>query len=155
MPPARHIKYLVGPALRALSTHPSVAPAMGLASAIDFAGGLLALEVFQWLAIGRHIIADRTGLAVRQSAWVAVERTLDAERLALTAWEVRDALETAAYLVSRRACRWTPERRRQFAATQGAADAAAMALLARGHLRPEIVRTLCSPFTQPIDFQSR
>lgn len=111
-----------------------------------FVDHLLELRLPGWLAIGRGLIADRDGRFVRLSAWGDVERALAEHGLAVDAWQVREGLATAAWFVNRSGARWTREERRAFAATLGAADAAAMALLARPYISVETVRTLCAPF---------
>ena len=117
-----------------------------LDAAMRFMDRLVELRLRDWLAVGRRLIADREGLAVRQRAWMEVDAAIGAHGLALAAWHMREALETAAFLVSQTASRWTREERRQFAATQGAAEAAALALLAQTHTRTDTVRTLWEPF---------
>lgn len=129
-----------------LGPGPAAPAETGLDSVSEFLDGLLELPVGSWLAIGRALMAAREGLAVRQAAWSDVEDAIGTHDLALAAWDVRDALESAVYLISRRVPRWSREERCQFAAAHGAAEAAALALLAREHVRPEVVRILCSHF---------
>jgi len=133
-------------ALPLLSVGLAAGAALELGSVSAFIDGLVELPVSSWLTIGRELMADREGLAVRQAAWTDVEEAIAAHSLALAAWEVRDALETAVCLVSRAVQRWSRDERCQFAATHGAADAAALALRASAHVRPDCVRVLCSPF---------
>jgi hypothetical protein len=118
----------------------------GLDAVSEFLVGLLELPMASWLTIGRELMTDRHGLAVRQAAWSDVEEAIGAHNLAYSAWRVRDALETAVFLVSRRVPRWSRDERCQFAATHGAASAAALALRACAYVRPDVVRILCSPF---------
>ena len=118
----------------------------------EFLEGLLELPMASWLAIGRALIADRQGLAVRQAAWSDVENAIGSYSLAHAAWHVRDALETVVCLVSRPVQDWSRDERCQFAAAHGAGEAAALALRARAHVRHDIVRILCSPFAQFIRF---
>jgi hypothetical protein len=120
----------------------------------EFLDRLLELPVASWLTIGRELMADRQGLAVRQAAWSDVEEAIGTHDLALAAWQVRDALETVVSLVSRAVPQWSRDERCQFAATHGAADAAALALQARAHVRPDVVRILQSPFAPFVEFSS-
>jgi hypothetical protein len=99
-------------------------------------------------------MVNREQSVVRQAAWCAVEEAIAAHGLALAACEVRDALETAIFLVSRPVQRWSRVERCQFAATHGAAETAALALRAGAHVRPGTIRTLCSPFTPFVGFSS-
>lgn len=117
-----------------------------------FLDGLFELPLASWLAIGRALIADRQGLAVRQAAWSDVEDAIGTYNLAVAAWHVRDALETVVGLVSRPVPGWSRDERCQFAAAHGAGEAAALALRARAHVRHDIVRILCSPFAPFLDF---
>jgi hypothetical protein len=132
----------------------SVPAETALDSVSEFLDGLVELPVASWLTIGRALMADREQLAVRQAAWSEVEEAIAAHNLAPAAWEVREALETAVFLVSRPVQCWSREERCQFAATHGAAEAAALALRARAHVRPETARTLCSPFAPFLGFSS-
>ena len=140
---------------------PSIPPSWDRASsgsaevAIDgvirFLDRLVELPLPAWLAIGQGLMADSADHAVRQDAWADVESAIARHQLGPAAWRVRDALETAAFLVSRRAPQWTRATRCQFAATQGATHAAALALLTRAHIALESVRVLCAPFAPFID----
>jgi len=111
-----------------------------------FIATLLELPLAAWLTIGRGLIADHESLTVRQSAWSDVEAALSAYGLAVDAWHVRDTLETAVCLVSRQMPCWSRDERCQLAATHGAAEAAALALMAGPHLRVDIIRSLTAPF---------
>lgn len=123
---------------------PSDEPALERVNA--FVDRLVELPLSTWLTIGGELISDRQGLAVRQSAWCDVEVAIADVGLAITAWCARDTVETAAYLVSGHMSRWSREERCRFAATQGAADAAALSLLAQPHIPVETLRILCGPF---------
>ena len=141
-------------ALPPLSPHHAARAEAELDGVSEFLDDLVELPVVSWLTIGRELMADRQGLAVRQAAWSDVEEAIAAHDHALDAWHVRDALETIVCLVSRPVPQWSRDERCQFAATHGAADAAALALRARAHVRPDIVRVLCSPFARFVTFSS-
>jgi hypothetical protein len=74
---------------------------------------------------------------------------LDEHDLGIRAWYVRDAVDTTAFVVSRSMSPWSREGRRDFAAAQEAADAAALALLAEAYLDRAIVGVLYAPFMPP------
>jgi len=111
-----------------------------------FLDRLLELSVVDWIRIGRSLIADRDALLVRQRAWALLEAAIADHRLGVAAWEIRDAIDTAACLATRGARGWSRDTRGCFASTHGAAEAAALALLARGHLRADAVAALTTPF---------
>lgn len=117
-----------------------------LLSVDSFVDRLVELPLFMWLAIGIELMAEPEGLVVRQRAWCDVEAAIAEAGLGITAWHVRDAVETTACLVSRRQSRWSRAERCRFAATHGAADAAALALLAQPHIPAETLRVLRRPF---------
>ena len=123
---------------------PNNEPALEIVNA--FVDLLAGLPVAAWLDIGRSIASDREGLPVRRDAWNQLDATIADQRLGLSAWYVRDAVETAAFLASGCMSRWTAEERRMFAAAQRAAETAALALLARVHLPAETLGILCAPF---------
>ena len=128
---------------------PSADPA--LRGVNTFVDRLIELPLSSWLTIGSELMADREGLLVRQRAWSDVEAAISGAGLAVAAWYARDAVETAAYVVSRHTSRWSREERCRFAATQGAADAAALSLLAHAHIPTQTLRILCVPFAASID----
>lgn len=123
---------------------PNDVPALETVNA--FVDLLVGLPLAAWLDIGRSISSDREGLRARRDAWDQLDTTITAQRLGLSAWYVRDAVETAAFLASRCTPRWSAEERRMFAAAHGAAETAALALLARVHLSAETLGILCAPF---------
>ena len=139
------------PLPRAIVSDPKFAEKPALASVSEFVDSLVEVPLETWLAIGRNLVADRNGLAVRQAGWGKVETAVREGDLGLAAWSVRDALDTVAFLASRHASRWSREERCAFAATQGAAEAAALALLVRARIRDETVRALCAPFADSIE----
>lgn len=119
-----------------------------------FVDRMVDLPLSTWLTIGETLMADREGLVVRQRAWNEVEAAIAEAGLGMPAWHVRDAVETAAYLVSRYMRCWSREERCRFAAAQGAADAAALSLLAQAHISTETLGTLVEPFTADIHLPS-
>jgi hypothetical protein len=122
-----------------------------LADVDAFVYRLVELPFSEWLAIGQSVVSDRSGIPVRRSAWALVDAAITKQGLAVAAWYVRDAVDTAAFLVSRRVPSWPRDGRRMFAAAHGAAEAAALALLARAHMSLESLSILCAPFGNPLD----
>ena len=120
-----------------------------------FLDRLVELPLSTWLTIGAELMADRDGLVVRQRAWSDVEAAIARFGLGITVWHLRDAVHTAAYLVSRHISCWSREERCRFAATHGAADAAAASLLAHAHIPVECLRVLYRPFAASIDPNGR
>lgn len=115
-----------------------------------FLDRLSELSVADWIGIGRSLIADRDALLVRQRACALLEAAIPDHRLGVAAWEIRDAIDTAACLV-RSARGWSRDTRGFFASTQRAAEAAALGLLARGHLPADAVAALTTPFAALIE----
>ncbi|HKW10962.1 MAG TPA: hypothetical protein VJO33_11335 [Gemmatimonadaceae bacterium] len=111
-----------------------------------FLDQLVELPSAKWLAIGEALVADRDGIPVRQRSWEEVDATLIRGRLGLAVWRVREAVDTVAFLATREWPRWSRHERRVFAAAHGAAEAAALALLARDELPVEAYRALTAPF---------
>jgi hypothetical protein len=117
-----------------------------LTQADAFVDRLVEIPLAGWVAVGRSITNDRARLSVRRQACHRLDAILDQGALGLSAWGVRDAVETAGFLVSRSAPRWSRDERTMFAAAQVAAETAALALLARAYLSGGILRLLLSPF---------
>jgi hypothetical protein len=111
-----------------------------------FLDRLIELPLAEWLAIGELIVVDRDHVPVRRRAWDELEAKLRTGRLGVAAWSIRDAVDTAAYIATCESHRWTRHERGAFAAAHGAAEAAALALLARDDLPAEIYRSLTAPF---------
>jgi hypothetical protein len=120
----------------------------GLAPVDTFADEMSALPVEKWLEVGRTLVADEAAASRRATAIAALEATIDRRGLGVTAWYVRDAVDTGAYLASHAVPRWTSADRRIFAAAHGAAEDAALALLARDHVAPADFEVLFAPFAQ-------
>jgi hypothetical protein len=131
---------------------PNEHSALGLVN--DFVDQLAELPLTAWLVIGREL-STKNSLGVRQAAWTDVERALAEQQLQLAAWYVRDAIDTAACLVCRQASLWPREDRCLFASAHGAAESAALALLARRHIPAESLRALCAPFARQLDREQR
>ena len=112
-----------------------------------FLDRLVELPLASWLAVGESVVADRERLPVRQRAWDELEAKLVHGQLGMTIWSVRDAVDTAAYIACHESHGWSRREREVFAAAHGAAEAAALALLARDHLSKETYRALTAAFT--------
>ena len=90
-------------------------------------------------------------LDVRQRALTDVANAIAEQGLEMVAWYVRDTIETAVCLASRQSSHWSREDRCRFASAHGAAEAAALALLARHHIAIESLCALCAPFAKPLE----
>ncbi len=139
--------------LRAAPLSPPAAeqPPASLGRVDAFLDHLVELPLAEWLAIGEAVVAARERVPVRQRAWDELEATLVSGRLGVTMWCVRDAVDTAAHIATREAYRWSRQERGTFAAAHGAAEVAALALLARDDLSTETYRALTVPFAACID----
>lgn len=116
-------------------------------SAVDvFADELSALPLERWLEIGRAMIGGHSASDRRSSAIAFLEATILTRELSIAAWYVRDAIDTSAYAAGHSVLRLTSSDRRLLAAAHGAAEDAALALLARDELRPEDLAVLLAPF---------
>lgn len=111
-----------------------------------FVDRLAELPAPEWVRIGRIVASDAAAVPVRRRAWTIVDEAITTLCFAVTAWCIRDAVETAACLASRTAPEWSRDGRLMFAATHGAAEAAALALLVRAHVDRDSVGVLCAPF---------
>ena len=120
----------------------------GLAPVDIFADEMAELPVEKWLEVGHALVADEAAASRRAAAIVALDAAIDRRELSVAAWYVRDAVDTCAYLASHTVPRWTSADRRIFAAAHGAAEDAALALLARDHVAPADFEVLFAPFAQ-------
>lgn len=114
-----------------------------------FVERLAELPCETWLSIGEALMLRETDVSPRAAALSRLQHVLDEHHLLVRAWQVRDAVETAAWLVSHRHRHWSHRDRCAFAATHSAASAAALALLARARLQPGDLATLTAPFESP------
>lgn len=127
--------------------HPSAA----LVSRVnEFLDRLAELPLTIWLATGRALSIDRAAIGVRQRASEALDVAIGSHGLGFTAWSMRDAVETVAFVKARELREWVPAERRYFAAAHGAAETATLAVLAREHLSDEDFRVLVAAFGQCI-----
>lgn len=144
-PPARGVRAVRLALPRAIAElTPEDEPA--LAGVNAFVDQLVDLPASEWEAVGRAVAADHAALLVRRAAWTAIDGAITDHGLGMTAWYVRDAVDTAAFLASRGVSRWSPDGRRMFAAAHGAAEVAALALLARTRLGADTLSVACAPF---------
>ncbi len=114
----------------------------------EFVDRLASLPFATWAEIGAGVSGDRDLLARRATAHTLLDAILADRQLLVTAWYVRDAVDTAAFLASRTAITPKSAQRRLFAAAHGAAEAAALALLAADHLARADRDVLCEPFAE-------
>lgn len=115
-----------------------------------FVDRLAELPVATWLEIGRTLAGDLEAQAARSTARAILDATLADRELGLAAWYAKDAVETSAFLASHSAGRLSSADRRAFAGAHGAAEVAALALLAEDHLSAEDFTALYFPFADDI-----
>lgn len=113
-----------------------------------FIDRLVELPARHWIAVGQSITNDRACLSVRQQACEHLSAILERRALGLSAWRLRDAVETAACLVRRTSPRSSRHEGTMLATAHAAAETAALALLARADLPAEILKLLLSPFAR-------
>jgi len=99
-----------------------------------------------WLELGRSVLTDRDTRAARVQAWSALERVIREQRLGVSAWDLRDAVETAVFLATRSHARLSRTERQSSDAARGAAEDAAIAILASPYLDAADFELLCAPF---------
>jgi hypothetical protein len=126
-------------ALMTEAQEPALAPVKAF---VDDLGNL---SLDSWLAIGRAVMTNR-GAGRYASAWHAVQQAITTRGLDLAAWHVRDEIETLAYLASHSVSPLTRAHRPIFAAAQGAAEDAALALLVSSDVMPADLELVCAPF---------
>ena len=118
----------------------------GLALVNVFVDRLAELPYQAWLAIGRAQLTAAARVAPRATPFAILEATIATQGLGFAAWYARDAVETSAFLATNGASQCSPGGRRVIARAHGAAEAAALALLARDALAPTDFATLYAPF---------
>jgi len=129
---------------RVTALTPSDEPALTRVN--EFADRLAALPVEEWLDIGRSEIAAPARASLRSTAFALLEAAIAANGLGIAAWYARDTVETSVCLATGgTSCRMARDRR-VMAAAHGAAEAAALALLARDVLAPTDFAVLLAPF---------
>ncbi len=111
-----------------------------------FIDALAELPCAEWLAIGREIMADKSGAARRAVAWAIVNAVLADRGLLVSAWYALDGVETAVCHATHSRCRTSLKERKQIAAAHGAAEQAALTLLVTAWIDPPDVEVLCRPF---------
>lgn len=131
-------------------TEPAAADGPSLALVNLFVDRLAELPTHEWLEVGRNWIADGARPPQRAAAIEMLDATICAHGLEVAAWYARDAVETSAFLATQRTPRWAATERRIFAAAHGAAEKAALAVLAHDLLAPEQLATLLAPFERAL-----
>lgn len=100
--------------------------------------------VSAWLKFGEAAVADEPDRASRSTARAILDATIADRRMAVAAWLVRDAVDTAAFLVRHSARDISRLNRRHLVAAQQAIEEAALAMLAQRHLSRADVEVLCA-----------
>lgn len=107
--------------------------------------GELPLE--EWVRIGERFASHEHGFVTTTRACRRVEKAIDQQKLEVTAWLVRDLVETATYPVQRELARRPRRVRAQFALARMAAEWTALAMACQASLQPADREVLCAPFT--------
>jgi hypothetical protein len=110
-----------------------------------FVDRLAELALRDWLELGADIAAVSAQSAAWDDAWHGLQLAVSDHGLQLAAWYVRDAVQTAAFLASRRARRCSRRDGLVFSAARRAAESAALAIIARPYLDPEDFSLLQKP----------
>ena len=126
------------------SLTPTDEPALALVDV--FVDRLAALPYEEWLDVGRAHTADRASATMHATMFALLEATIASQGLGIAAWYARDAVETSVFLAANGALQCSDGERRVIARAHGAAECAALALLARGALAPTDFTTLFAPF---------
>jgi len=108
--------------------------------------GLCNLTLDEWCAIGRACARQRATNADEGAALDALDDVIQRQRLALTAWYVRDLVNTAAYAARREAEHTSRARRRELSAAIAAAERAALAIALHPSLGAADSARLRGPF---------
>lgn len=130
------------PTLWALSALPELT-ARGLDRWLE---SLAELTLDDWMRIGDQCLGrDNDTLAVTR-ACARVEKAIDEHELAVTAWLIRDVVETATCHVRRAAARGGRRAHARLVVARMAAEWAALALATQRWLSASDLDALCAPF---------
>jgi hypothetical protein len=99
-----------------------------------------------WFAVGRACASDVSGRRRRATARALLEAIVADQRIALTAWFIRDMVQTAAHSAAGAASRARPSARRDFATARSAAAWATLAIATQAWLPCVDRQALCAPF---------
>ena len=122
-----------------------VAEESGAGDVTEFVDRLAELPLEDWLEVGADVTGDRAQTLARNAAGHGLRQAISDHDLQLAAWYVRDATQTAAFLASHKARRWSRRDRLLFAAARRATESAALAIIARPYLDPEHFSLLQKP----------
>ncbi len=117
---------------------------------LEFIDALTELPGETWLAIGRAIREHPDRLSELSSARAILDVTIADRHLALSAWHVKDAIETLAFVAGRDLGNISARDRRFFDETHAAAEEAALAVLARPYLADADFAVLYAPFAHQL-----
>ena len=109
--------------------------------------GELPLE--EWVRIGERFASHEHGFVTTTRACRRVAKAIDQQKLEVTAWLVRDLVETATYHVQREMARRPRRVRAQLAVARMAAEWAALAIACQAPLQSAEREVLCAPFGEP------
>lgn len=110
---------------------------------------LATLPIDAWLRAGNRCVQrDHTALTITRACG-RVEKAIAAHELAVTAWFIRDMVETATWRVRRAAVRRPSRVRAELAVARMAAEWAALAIATQSWLDAADLDALLGPFERP------
>jgi hypothetical protein len=120
--------------------------ARGLERWLDSLGELTLAE---WTRIGEQCMTRDQAMLAMTRACTRVEKAIATQELGVTAWLVRDMVETATFRVRQHAARRPRRVRSQIAVARMAAEWAALAIMTQQFIGATDLDTFCAPFERP------
>ena len=152
--PARPVSALSAaevPALWTLDGVP-VASARRLECWLD---ALATIPMTEWIRVGERCIHSRDALLTTTVACSHIERVVDAQGLHVTAWLVRDMVETTVFDIRQQAAHAPRRVRAHIAIARMAAEWAALAIATEAWIPRADLETMCAMFesivSAPVD----
>jgi hypothetical protein len=121
--------------------------ARGLEQWLDSLGGL---SLDEWMRVGEGCLQREHSMLAMTRACARVEKAIAAHELGVTAWLVRDLVETATHHVRRQGARRSRRTRSQLAVARMAAEWAALAMATQQFIGAADLDALCAPFERPV-----
>jgi len=107
---------------------------------------LRAIPVEEWIRIGEQRLCGDRALLTATSACSHIERAIEQQDLHVTAWLVRDSVETTVYGIRQATTRGPRRMRAHIAIARMAAEWAALAIATEAWISRADVETMCAPF---------
>jgi hypothetical protein len=109
------------------------------------------LTLAEWTRIGEQCTKRDQAMLAMTRACARVEKAIAAHELGVTAWLLRDMVETATSRVRQHAARRSRRVRSQIAVARMAAEWAALAMMTRQFIAAADLDTFCAPFERPAE----